>query len=188
MALVSKAASNTITEIFERVASDLSMLSDREIEVGDIAYEERVDRPVGEGCTHVSYRFGIEAGEETHHGAMLIPLDESIALAAYLMMASDDHVTGLKEKGLVEGPVREAMLEVGTFVAGAGDAALRAVGATCSRVIFEGCQGVRADVRLALPYKEGDTLAVGRAQIAVANGEPVEMVLVLPRQDYLTGH
>ncbi|MEM6572353.1 MAG: hypothetical protein AAF957_28315, partial [Planctomycetota bacterium] len=169
MSHVSHVATATIKELFERVASDLSMLSDKTIEVCDIAYEEREDRPVGEGEVHISYRFGVEdVDSQLHHGAMLIPLKPSIALAAYLMMAPDKTVQELVEKGEVDGPVKEAMLEVGTFVAGAGDAALRAVGATCARVVFEGCQGVRADVRPKLDYQEGAPLSVGRASVSVA--------------------
>ena len=89
MPQVSFAASKTVNEIFDRVASDLSMLADRDIEIRDVTYEEREDRPAGCGEIHISYRFGVVANDETHHGAMLIPLSESIALAAYLMMASD---------------------------------------------------------------------------------------------------
>ncbi|MEM9382402.1 MAG: hypothetical protein AAGB93_20785, partial [Planctomycetota bacterium] len=150
------------------------------------AYEERQDRPVGEGEVHVSYRFAVESdGGQLHHGAMLVPLGHSIALAAYLMMAPDKTVDDLVRTGAVDGPVKEAMLEVGTFVAGAGDAALRAVGATYARVVFGGCQGVRADVRPKLEYQEGAPLAVGRASVSVAGGEPVEMILMLPRENYL---
>lgn len=188
MSAHSQAASLVVQEIFDRVASDLSMLADRDIDVGVVEFEEREDRPVGGGQVHIAYRFGILAGgDETHHGALLIPLPESIALASYLMMAPDEQVALLRASSTVDHAVKEAMLEVGNFVAAASDAALRSVGARCDRVIFEGCQGVNADVRPTLIYEEGSPLAVGRTSVRVAKGEPSEMIVMLPNEPYLVG-
>lgn len=185
MPSASKAAFQIVREIFDRVASDLSMLADRDIDVGNITYEERTDRPAGAGTVHIAYRFGVmTGGDEVQHGAMLIPLEESIALAGYLMMASDSQVAAMRESGEVDHAVKEAILEVGNFVAAASDSAMRSVGARCERVVFEGCQGVRADVRPALQYEEGDTLGVGRAQVTVA-GTGAELALIIPHGSYL---
>lgn len=188
MASITNIASQVVHEVFDRVASDLSMLADRDIDVLQIDYEERSDRPAGAGVVHISYRFGIMVGGDSiHHGALIVPLAESISLAGYLMMAPDAQVEAMRCSGELDHVMKEAMLEVGNFVAAASDAALRSVGARCDRVIFEGCQGVHANVRPTLEYEEGASLSVGRARISVAGSEPVECVVMLPMEPYLTG-
>ncbi|QDV07451.1 hypothetical protein Poly30_29760 [Planctomycetes bacterium Poly30] len=186
MSSQSHAASLFVNEIFDRVASDLAMLSDRDFEILGVEYEERTDRPAGPGLIHVSFRFGIVgAGGDVEHGAMILPLPESISLAAYLMMQPDTAVADLRLLTKIDHAIKEAMLEVGNFVAAAGEAALRAIGSPAISVIFEGCQGVRADVRPALPYEEGTTLSVGRAKVQIAGAAPVEMVVMVPKSDVL---
>ncbi len=188
MAHISNIACQVVHEVFDRVASDLSMLADRDIDVLQIDYEERDDRPAGAGVVHISYRFGIMVGgKDVHHGALIVPLAESISLAGYLMMAPDAQVEAMRESGQLDNAMKEAMIEVGNFVAAASDAALRSVGARCDRVIFEGCQGVHKDVRPRLDYEEGSPLCVGRARISVAGSEPVECIVMLPKEPYLTG-
>ena len=186
MSSLAQSASQFIAEIFDRVASDLAMLSDREFEIQGVQYEERVDRPAGPGAIHIAFRFGIlDITGEVVHGAMLIPLSEAVALAAYLMMQPDSAVAELRAITEIDHSMKEAMLEVGNFVAAAGEAALRAVGSRAQSVIFEGCQGVRADVRPSLEYEEGSPLAVGRALAKIAGGGPVELVVMVPRADVL---
>lgn len=186
MSAKSQAASLFVNEIFDRVASDLAMLSDRDFEILEVAYEERADRPAGPDQIHISFRFGIVgAGGDVDHGAMILPLPESISLAAYLMMQPDKAVAELRGRTEIDHPIKEAMLEVGNFVAAAGESALRAIGSPAISVIFEGCQGVRADVRPALPYEEGAPLSVGRAQVKIAGAEPAEMVVMVPTSNVL---
>lgn len=188
MVSASNIASQILNEIFERVASDLSMLADRDIEIHSMDYEERDNRPAGEGVVHISFRFGIHTGTgEVHHGAMIVPLGESIALAGYLMMLTDEQVGQMREAGAVDQSTKEALIEVGNFVASASDSSLRALGARCDRVIFEGCQGVHADVRPRLEYEEGAALSVGRARVSIAGMPPVECVTMLPKAGYLVG-
>jgi len=43
-----------------------------------------------------------------------------------------------------------------------------------------GCQGVRANVRPAFDYQEGDRLLVARVRARLAQFEPCEVILVLP--------
>ncbi len=188
MSAITQAASLFVNEIFDRVASDLAMLSDRDFEILSVDYEERTDRPVGAGGIHVSFCFGIvdQAGE-VQHGALILPLPESISLAAYLMMQPDTVVADLRTRTEIDSAIREALLEVGSFVAAAGESALRAVGSQAQSVMFEGCQGVQADVRPALQYEEGGPLSVGRAQVKIAGQEAVEMVVMVPSTNVLVG-
>ena len=179
-------AAKVLQNVFERVASDLSMIADRDIEVHSIAYEERQDRAAGSSVVHIAFRFGVRAaGGGVHHGALLVPLAEAISVAGYVMMAPEDRVAAMRESGEVDIAVKKALVEVGAFVAAAGDAALRTAGVACDTVVFEGCQGVRADVPPRLDYVEGAPLSTSRAMVSIAGQPPVECLIMLPREDYL---
>lgn len=171
-----------VTSIFERIGADLSMVIDREIVAGNIRAERANRRAVGEDQVHISFKLAIQHGETTHQGCLLVPLPEAIALSAYLMMMPDDIVALERRRTDVDRPMKEALLEVGNFVAGACDAVLRKTRERCS-VRPAGCQGVRANVRPALSYNEGDELVVGRASGHIGNFGPFEMILQLPALD-----
>lgn len=186
MSALANSANLFVNEIFDRVASDLAMLSDRDFQILEVSYEERADRPAGAEVIHVSFRFGIvDTDGEVRHGALLLPLPEAISLAAYLMMQPDSAVAELRANTEIDHSLKEAMLEVGNFVAAAAESALRAMNSRAQSVVFEGCQGVRADVRPALKYQEGTPLAVGRAQAVIAGAGPVELVVMVPSADVL---
>ena len=44
---------------------------------------------------------------------------------------------------------------------------------------------VRADVRPALVYTEGEPLIVGRAKVTIGDYEPTEMIVMIPEGSYL---
>jgi hypothetical protein len=134
---------------------------------------------------HVSFRFGAEEGERLHHGALLVPLPDAITLASFLMMLPDNTVRERRQRTSLDDSLKDAMFEIGNFVSGAVDAALRALESPISRVRFEGCQGVRPDVRPALVYTEGDPLIVARATVSVAQFEPTEMIVMIPAGSYV---
>ena len=156
------------------------MLSDSDIDVSGITVEERSDRPAAVGGIHVSFRFGLHSGACIEHGAFMLPLDESICLGGNLMMAGPQQIEELKAKGEVDGPLRDAILEVGSFVAGALQSALGSPGASPAKVDFEGCQGVQPSVPPRLEYEEGAPLLVSRAAFRLGSSAPVEAVLILP--------
>jgi hypothetical protein len=174
-----------VTEIFERITSDLSMLADRELGVQSLTVERHTGRPAGGGRIHVSFRFGAEEGERLHHGTLLMPLPDAITLASFLMMLPDSAVRERRERASLDDSLKDALLEIGNFVGGAVDAALRAVETPITRVRFEGCQGVRAGVRPALVYTEGEPLVVGRAKVTIGDYEPSEMIVIIPEGSYL---
>jgi hypothetical protein len=175
-----------VTEIFERITSDLSMLADRELGVQGLTVERETTRPAGGGQVHVSFRFGAEEAERLHHGTLLVPLPDAITLASFLMMLPDSAVRERRARTSLDASLKDALLEIGNFVGGAVDAALRAVETPISRVRFEGCQGVRAGVRPALVYTEGEPLIVGRAQVTIGDYAPTEMIVMIPEGSYLS--
>lgn len=179
-ASTSPGESELAASILARMATDLSMIMDREFEVEDVRVERRTQRPAGGALVHISFKLGIEVEAESRQGCLLVPLPDAIALAAFLMMLTDEAVAQERQRTELDGPFKEALLEVGKFLAGACDSVLRQALPVESTTRSDGCQGVRANVRPALAYKEGDELVVARARARVHDFEPFELILTLP--------
>ena len=142
-----------IEEILHRIASDLSMIADRPMTLEILETYAANARPVGPEKIHISFRLGFKHGEEVDHGCLLIPMPDAITLACSLMMMQEDAILQARERRDLDATLKDAMLEVGNFVCGAADAAMRALAWEDVRVCFEGCQGVLPDVRPALIYE-----------------------------------
>lgn len=168
------------SSVLARMATDLSMIMDRELVVEDVRVERRTQRPAGSARVHISFKLGIEVGGASRQGCLLVPLPDANALAAFLMMLPDADVARERQRTELDGPFKEALLEVGKFLAGACDSVLRQALPVQSTTRSDGCQGVRANVRPALSYREGDALMVTRARARVHNFEPFELILTLP--------
>ncbi len=166
--------------VLTRMATDLSMIMDREFVVEDARVERRTQRPVGGPLVHLSFKLGIEVAGESRQGCLLVPLPDAVALAAFLMMLPDGDVAQERQRTELDGPFKEALLEVGKFLAGACDSVLRQALSVESSTRSDGCQGVRANVRPALSYSEGHALMVARARARVHDFEPFELILTLP--------
>lgn len=166
--------------ILGRVAADLSMIVDREFEIEGVRVERRTQRPAGQGCVHISFKLSLDFEGQTWPGCLLVPLPDAVSLAAYMMMLPDEVVARERGRTELDGPFKEALLEVGKFLAGACDSVLRQAVSQESSTRSDGCQGVRAGVRPALPYEEGQPLLVARARARVHRFEPFELILVLP--------
>ncbi len=169
-----------VQAIFDRIGADLGMIIDRSVDVAD-CQAERVDcRVAGEGSIHISFRLGVRIDSINKQGCVLLPLAEAISVAGYLMMMSEDDVVQYRGRDTLDRSMKEAMLEVGNFIAGACDAVLRRSLPDGVSICSEGCQGVRADVRPALEYDEGEELTVGRARAAIDAFPEFDMILMLP--------
>jgi len=169
-----------VEEILLRVASDISMITDREFVVNVQSVERENARPAGKGRVHISFRLGFEQEGGVRHGCMIIPLADAISLACYLMMVPDDGVKGKRSLKDIDDTIKDAMLEVGNFIGGAADAAMREAIGVSAKVRSEGCQGVRSSVRPALIYNEGDPLLVGRAKSVIHEYPEFDLLLLLP--------
>jgi len=169
-----------VEEIFERIAGDLAMIADREFTIASIETERMDARPAGANEIHISFKMGFETPDGNLHGCLLIPLRDAICLSCYLMMVADDAVAKKRDETELDGTTKDAMLEVGNFVAGATDSGLRALGVEGVVVGSEGCQGVRPDVRPALVYAEGTPLTIGRAKAKLHDFPEFEMLMILP--------
>lgn len=172
--------SELAASVLARMATDLSMIMDRDFVIEDVRVERRTQRPAGASLVHISFKLGIEVGGWSRQGCLLVPLPDAIALAAFLMMLPDGEVAQERLRTDLDGPFKEALLEVGKFLAGACDSVLRQALPVGSTTRSDGCQGVRANVRPALAYSEGDELLVVRARARVHEFEPFELILMLP--------
>lgn len=169
-----------VEEVLHRIASDISMITDRELDVVVQDVERHAERPAGKGKIHISFRMGFEQEGGVQHGCLLLPLPDAISLACYLMMVPDDSVKSKRNLKELDETLKDAMLEVGNFIGGAADAAMRESVGPVAKVRAEGCQGVRPNVRPALLYNEGEPLIVGRAKGTIHEYPEFEMILILP--------
>ncbi len=168
--------------ILTRVCEDLTMMLDHELPVGEIATQRASTRPAGKGGVHVSFKFGLKRTGDgrTLHGALLAPLPDAMAMASYLMMASALAVVDSRAVTMPDESAKEGLLEIASLVATAIDGAVREShdGEWTAHTL--GCQGVKAGVRPALSYNEGDSLVTATMTTQVGQFEPFELLLILP--------
>lgn len=169
-----------VQEVLHRIASDLALVTDREvrIEEGSVYWAEM--RPVGRDRIHISFRFTIAKGGDEHQACVLLPLPEAITLASYLMMVPDEDIPGDREKDTLDGTMKNAIMEVGRFMGEGIDAAMRESTNLSAEVRFAGCQGVRANVRPALDYQDGDRLLTGSTRANIEQFSEFDLWVAFP--------
>lgn len=167
-------------ESFQRIAGDLAMIADRTIELVSFRAERATQRVAGRATVHVSFKLGFQQHGEIVHGALVVPLAEAITLGCYLMMVPDDGVKSKRALHTLDPGLKDALMEVGNFVGGATDAALRGLGIPDIKVRSEGCQGVKANVRPAFTYAEGAPLIVATAKLRIHSWPAFDALLMLP--------
>ncbi len=169
-----------VDEILQRIAGDLSMIVDRPLKITSAPAQRSQARVAGAKLVHISFKLGFQHAGRIQHGCLLIPLPDAIALACYLMMVPDDGVKSKRNLTTLDAGTKDSMMEIGNFVGGAADAALRSIGMEDIRVRSEGCQGVKPNVRPNFVHDEGSPLIVERAKAQLHTWPPFEMVLMLP--------
>lgn len=167
-------------ESFQRIAGDLAMIADRTIELLSFRAERANQRAAGRSTVHVSFKLGFQQHGEIVHGALVLPLAEAVTLGCYLMMVPDDGVKSKRSLQTLDPGLKDALMEVGNFVGGATDAALRGLGVPDIKVRSEGCQGVKANVRPAFTYVEGAPLIVATAKLRIHSWPAFDAILMLP--------
>jgi len=181
--MTTSVASTTLTlvrNIFERIASNLTVLLSRQMTVSGVKAESVYGRVAGTGRIHISFKLGFARGDVQGHGCLLVPLPDAICLGGYLLMLPDAIVTDARDQTTLDSDLKDAMLEIGNFVGGAIDEAIRSTAMAPVTVRSEGCQGVRADVRPCFGYEEGTELIIGRATARVHQFPEFELILMIP--------
>lgn len=169
-----------IEEVLRRVLCDLAMITDRDIALESLEVDV-ASGPVGaaEGV-QIAFKLALRNGGKVRRGCLLVPLPDAISLACYLMMVSDEGVRARRVLTGLDGSLKDSLLEVGNFIAGAAEGALRDACAEESEVRTEGCQGLRPGAAPALAHAPGLLLTIGRGR-AVLRGFPAfDLVLQLP--------
>jgi hypothetical protein len=129
---------------------------------------------------HISFKLRFDRAADTLYGALLVPLPDALALAGCLTMMPDEQVAAQRRSLELDAGTKDAIVELGNFVAGAVDAVMRESRANVARARAAGCQGVRADIRPAFPYTEGQELILVRATARLHDFDPFELLLMLP--------
>jgi len=173
--------------VLRRIAEDLAMVIDRALPLEKIEVSRIAQRAAGRDRVHISFKLEFRHGDRVAHGCVLFPLPDAISLACYLMMVPDDAVRGHRSASDLDRATKDALIEVGNFIGGATDAALRSLVPEGLSVRSNGCQGVRADVRPAFPYEEGSELVLARSRARVAQFDPFEVLLMMPVLDVSLG-
>ncbi|MCK6448569.1 MAG: hypothetical protein L6Q99_19430 [Planctomycetes bacterium] len=166
--------------LFDRVATDLSLICDREFVVESVTSVRRDSKLPAPKKIHISFKFELRAGAEALNGSLIIPLPDSIALASYLMMMPDDAVKSNRNLTTLDRTMKDAMVEIGNLIGGAMDAVMREQSSGTVSARSQGCQGIRAGQNPAFPYTPGAPLVCSTAKARLHNLPAFEMVLQLP--------
>lgn len=166
--------------ILRRVAEDLAMVIDRPLEITVTSATRVKAKPAVKGGIHVSFRIGVLAGGKDYHGCVMLPLADAISLASYLMMVPDDSVKVRRSDKQLDRATKDAMLEVGNFIGGSTDAALRDFVSKDVKAKAEGCQGVASGAKPAFAYTEGSELVQIVAKGKIHSFPPFDLLMLLP--------
>ena len=169
----------TVETIMRRIAEDVALVVDRPFVIESLKASREEKRPSGKGKGHISFKLEVQQESGVAHGCLLVPLPDAISLACYVMMVTDDAVKQNRTSIDLDRAMKDAMVEVDNFVGGATGGALRGIAPGAS-ARGAGCQGVKADVRPAFPYEEGQPLLVGRAKAKLHTYDTFDMILVIP--------
>lgn len=169
-----------LREIFERVAADLAMIADREVVFQDVITRRQDHKAIGPELIHIAFNLGFHVEGQVLHGCLMVPLPDAIALARFLLMDDEDQVRSWRETIDLDLPTKDALLEIGNFVAGSLDGAARSQWGGAVSVSAEGCQGVRPNLAPAFAYQPGAELLVGEARVKVHTFPTRTAILMLP--------
>jgi len=172
-------------QILTRICDDMGMMLDRDMPFGEVATTRETSRLAGKGVIHISFKLGFSCKKsgKRGHGAMLVPLAEAIAMAGFLMMTPDGTIEQNRKLKAPDDSGKDAMMELSNLIGGGIDAVLRETHNSQWSVRSLGCQGVKAGVRPAFPYEEGDELITAVMETQIAEFKPFKLILMLPVLD-----
>ena len=165
-------------EILRRVLSDLSMITDRDLSLDDLDVEA-ADAPVAAtGGVHIAFKLALRQAGVVRRGCLLVPLADAISLACYLMMVTDDGVKAKRGLSTLDQNLKDSLLEVANFVAGATEGALRDALREETEVRTEGCMGLAPGAPP--PLGEVNELILCRGRATLQGFPSFELLLELP--------
>lgn len=166
--------------ILSQVASDLAMIMDRPLALTGFDFS-RSDHPVaGKAGVHIAFHLEFNLPGENRAGCFLVPLAEAVSMAGYLMMVPDDTVAQNRELTELDRATKDAILEIGNFMAGAADSALRNLIPEGVAVRSRGCQGVRDGMAPKVEVDPERPCSVVRTQAQLHGFPTFEWVSMVP--------
>jgi hypothetical protein len=169
-----------VTELVQRVATDLSMIIERDVRVLSCDVQRSADRAGGSNVVHISLKQAYRLGERSAHGCLLVPLSDALTLAGFFLMLPDDVVEAQRSLSTVDAITKDALLEVASFVAGSLASALGGAAPATLEIRSASCQGLRPGALPALTHEAGSEWWIARAQIQIHAFAPADVVLLLP--------
>lgn len=169
-----------VEEVMQRVAGDLSMITDHDLTIEAIEVDRSGERVPGSDGIQISFKLAFRKDGEIRHGCLLVPLPDAISLASYLMLIPDEEVEQRRTWEQLDDATKEALLELGSFIGGATDGALREALGEDVDVRTEGCQGVRAGRPPAVEHRADEEWIIGRALAHIDPYPQFEMLLEMP--------
>jgi len=169
-----------VRKICDQVSANVGLIVDRSLTVGDLNVARFPERVCGKGRVHISFKLGFEYDGDLLHGCILVPLPEALTLAGSLLMLPLSGIEEVRKEKAPDQASKDALMELGNFVGGAADEALRDSDFRGLRVFSEGCQGVRAGVRPCLAGTEGTEYVVGRATTNIDDFPAFELLVLVP--------
>lgn len=166
--------------LVRRICDDLGLFLDRPLAIESVQAARSVNKVAGERSVHIAFKFGVTIDGVAQHGAMLVPLADSISFACYLMMMTDEVVTSRRKDKELDRAQKDAMVEVCNLVGGSIDGVLRDMFQKRVSARSEGCQGMRPGAAPAFERVSGVELVVCRAKVKLHSFPSFEMLLMLP--------
>lgn len=169
-----------VAEILRRVTEDLTLIADRPFRVAELETSQANSRPAVGAAVQISFKLGFQHRQRLTHGCLVMPLADAISLASYVILVSDEGVKARRALQTLDNDLKDSLMEVGKFIAGAVEASLRGLGVAELRVGSESCQGVRPHEAPSIQHESGLPLWIGRAKLQLAHWPVFEALLVLP--------
>jgi hypothetical protein len=169
-----------VTALLGRISTDLGLLTERAFTMNELCCERQTNRAEGKSRVHISFKMVFIRGNRRGYGCVLIPLPDALTLAACLMFVPDVGIPSHRSRSAPDQPTKDAMVEIANFIGGAADAVVREHSGDEISAKSAGCQGVRANVRPALIFTEGDELIIGRARAQIHDFAAFELIAMLP--------
>lgn len=169
-----------LRSVLAQICESTTTLLEHHLSCEEVRAQWVRSRVAGSGTVHISFKFAIDVGDEWHHGCLLIPLADAVAMASSFLMLPSEVILENRTLEAPDEKLKEALLELCSVLGTALDAGLRSASHEGAPVRALGCQGVRPDIRPALPYREGTDLLVGRATARFMEADPFELILMLP--------
>lgn len=179
-AVANASQAQRVAELVQRVATDLSMIIEREVRVLSCDVKRSVDRARGAGVVHISLKQAYRLDERTAHGCLLAPLPDALTLAGFFLMLPDDVVEAQRSLSTVDAGTKDALLEVASFIAGSLASALGGGAHPALEVRSASCQGLRPDALPALAHEAGNEWWIARVKMQIHTFPPADVVLLLP--------